>query len=521
MKTKKLTTATPKSRRTSILVRLLIVPLIVVILSVGAIGAISSLMTRSSLIDQMKLDGEFLLTQFVSTMENNHNSLEAMNYFVEDNIKNANKTMARDRDNLSNEKLKALAEDLHLDEVNYFSAEGVLLYSNIDTNPGWVMEEGHPLMEFSKGNETILMEEIRKDTVSDNYFKYGALKNPDGTMVQTGINADIINRLTDEFSFQTLVKELADADEIYYALFTNLEHQVEAHSEHERIGLDFSDNQGIISATNENIPSSSKTVYAFSDLPVYDNIYPVVINGETVGAVDMGFSMVNVNNAIRKNITTILLVGLLAIVLLVSILFYTSNYAVKIIRSLNGKLNDMASGDFTVDTDVLKTKNDEFGEIVQAVITMKLSIRNMIENVMAKSQTLAAHSEELSATTLESVKASEDVSHAIEGIARGASEQALNTENGFNTVRSLGVTVDNNGTLITQMSTLASKVNTLKNEGLDIVKELVEKTRVSRDDAQGVHDIIKDTSMSVDQIAISSGMIQNIASQTNLLAPNA
>ncbi|NLB21446.1 MAG: methyl-accepting chemotaxis protein [Clostridium sp.] len=469
----------------------------------------------------MKENGHFTLEEVVSRMENNHNSLETMNYFIDNNINNANRTMARDYDNLSDVKLKAIAEDLNVDALSYFSPEGVIVYSNNPAFIGFKPEADHAITKLMNSNETMDMEDIRKNDTTDDFFKYGALKNPDGSILQTGVNANIINTLTNEFGFQTLVEELAQSDEIYYALFANLDYQVEAHSEVDRVGLDLSQDQGTLSAINSNTPFAEEKVYEVNNKAVYNVAYPVVINGELFGSANLGFSIERVNETIRQNISVIFLSGLFAIILLGSILFFTSNYAIKTINALNGRLNAMASGDFTEDKDVLKTKNDEFGEIVQAVATMKLSIRNMIENVMAKSQTLAAHSEELSATTQESVKASEDVSHAIEGIAHGASEQALNTEKGFDTVKDLGITVDNNGTLISQMTTLANEVNSLKNEGQEIVNELVEKTRVSRENSQDVHGIIKDTSLSVDQIAKASGMIQNIASQTNLLALNA
>lgn len=519
--TQKTRASSPTQKRKSIQTKLLIIPLLVVILSVGTIGAISSYMTKKSLIHQMKDDGQFLLEQMVSRMENNTNSLKAINDSIENNIINANKTMAREYDTLSDTKLKALAQDLNLDEVNYFSPEGILTYSNIPANPGWVMEPGHPLTALFEGNETLLMEDIRKDTVSEDYFKYGAFKNPDGSIVQTGIKANGITELTTEFSIQSLVEDLASTEEIYYALFTNLDYQVDAHSELERIGLDFSKNQGIVSVTDTLTPYSSETVYAFNKKPVYDIIYPAVINGETIGAVDMGFSMENVNKTIRQNLITIFTAGVFAILLLGSILFITSNYALKTIKGLNTLLHAMAMGDFRENTMVLQTKNDEFGEIALAVNSMRGSIRDMVLNVMTKSQTLAAHSQELSATTLQSVKAAEEVSHAIEDIARGSSEQALDTENGFETVKDLGSSVKNNGTLIAHLGELAKEVYNLKNEGQGIIKDLVAKTQLNMEDAKDVQLVIKETNQSVDKISKASGMIQNIASQTNLLALNA
>lgn len=511
-----------KNKKTSIKVQLLIIPVIVMIASIVATGAISSYMMKNSMIHQMQDDGEFLLEQFVQRLENNSTSLDLINTSIENDIRKAAKSVARNSGSLSNEQIAQIAEDLNIHELNYFNNELVLTYSNIPANLLWEPDTDHPISLLAKGNDQEMIEAIREDSVSGDHVKYGAFKNPDGSIVQAGINANYINDLTGQFSYQKLVEDLAANEEIVYALFIDPDLKAAAHSNTERIGIDLSDDSGAISAVKEGEPYSSEFTYSVGNVPVYDLVYPVVINGENIGAVNIGFSMENVNSAIAKNILMSAVTGIIAILLLGFILFFTSNYALKTINKLKLQMNAMALGDFTVDNaDNIQVKNDEFGEISDSVNKMKLSVRTMIESVMDKSQSLSAHSQELSATTNQSVKASDEIARAIEDIAHGSSSQAADTETGFNTVKDLGDLVENNSLNINELNSSTIMVNTLKDEGIELIRDLLDKTNSNIAFSQQVNSIIIDTSMSAEKISDASEMIKSIASQTNLLALNA
>ncbi|MGO1653237.1 hypothetical protein [Senegalia sp. (in: firmicutes)] len=349
-----------KSKKGSIKVRLLVIPIIVIILSIFAIGAVSSLMVRNSLISQMKENGEFLLKQFSSRIEDNTNSLDVINDSIENDIINASKVIEGEGDELTNEKITRLAEDLNITEINYFDENSMIIYSNIAENINWQPDSDHALFSFASGNETELIEDIREDAVSGDFVKYGAIKTSNGRMIQAGINANYINDLTKEFGYQKLIDDLATNEEITYALFIDNDLKASAHSNKDRIGTDLSDDKGAISAIKDQEIFSNEYTYDVGNVPVYDMVYPVVIDGEQLGAVNIGFSMENVKSAIKRNITTIAIGGLLVILILGFILYYTANYAIKAINKLKVQMNTMADGDFTIDQVKDKSiKNDD------------------------------------------------------------------------------------------------------------------------------------------------------------------
>lgn len=532
---------------------MLIIPIIVVVLSVVAIGLISTTSSKKALLSEMASNSEFILRECIERMEDNAYSLAVINNDIEEDIRKAAnmvqmlenldgvqstvnlqetneleetgeaeevQEILQAKGKLSNETITQLANSLEVSELNYIDSSGTIIFSNFPENLGVVLDADHPLTIFRNSNDTEMMEEIRESTTTEGDYKYGAIKISNGATIQAGIEANYINDLTEQFSYQKLIESLAEDEEVVYALFINNDLMVTADSSNQWIGVDISDDEGTVNTIKNGIMNAEERNDTGES--IYDIVYPVVINGEKMGAINIGFSMENVNSAIYTNMITIFTAGIISILLLGSILFLTSNGAIKVINDLKKQMNLMALGDFSnnLPKDLLG-KKDELGEIALSVDAMQLSIRNIIREVMDDSQAVAAHSEELTATTYETSAAVDEVARAIQEIAQGASNQAMDTEQGFNSVLDLGNAVVNNSTYMENLNESIRKVNELKNDGLELIKDVVEKTDLNMKSSKEVHDIIKDTSQSAGKIVTASEMIRNIADQTNLLALNA
>lgn len=507
--------------RFSIKIRLLLIPIIIVLISIIGIGVISSYNARESLLNEMSNNGHFFLGEFIDRLDNNAQAMDVVNNTIEEDIRIAFNLTTNLGDELNNDSLTRLAEGLMVDQINYYNPEGVIIYTNIPEYMGWEADENHSLYTFFNSGEEEIMEEIRADTVSNVYYKFGVTKLPNGDFIQVGINADHIHSLTEQFSYQTLIDDLATTEGIMYALFTNTNFQVTAHSMEEPIETDLSEDPGTVAAITNGVPYSSE--YLLEDeIPVLDIVYPAVINDELVGAVNIGFSMEGINSAIQRNILIVAISGIVAILLIGIILFTSSNYAIKIVNKLKEQMGFMAKGDFSRDIpeDILK-KNDEFGEISQSVYAMQNAMRNVIKNVLDKSQMVAAHSEELTATTEESSSVANEISEVIENIATGASEQSKNTEDGYESITELGKSVEENVDNLQYLNNSIEKVDTLKNEGSELMDKVVENNNMGEKAAIRINEVVNNTNKSAEEIAVASEMISSIAEQTNLLALNA
>ena len=506
----------------SIRVRLLVIPVILVILTITGIGTVSTLNTRRNILEEMSRNGQILLQEIEGRIEDNARSLEVINENIEKEIRVGASFAASIKDELTDGRISQLARDLQLGELSYFSPEGEVIYSSKPRLVGWKPEVGSALYNFFQSDEKEFMDDIGSGEEAEGQYKYGTIRLLDGSFVQGGINVNVYNRLTEEFSYLTLMKELATSEEIVYALFIDKDMKAIAHSESDRVGLDLSEDPGAISAIVEGEPYASEYLFGDEKIAVYDLVYPVIINGEQVGAVNIGLSMDDVNAAIRENMMTIVIAGVIGILVLATVLFISSNYAIRIINRLKEYMHYMAEGDFSVSIpEELLNRKDEFGDISQSVSIMQNSVRDIIRDVLDKSQLVAAHSEELTATTYESTKVADEISKAIENIAAGASEQAKDTEQGFDATIELGDAVVNNTNRMEALNQLVEKVNTLKDEGLELVKDLVAKAEISNKSSKEIKEVINTTNNSAEQISVASEMIKSIAEQTNLLALNA
>lgn len=94
-----------------------------------------------------------------------------------------------------------------IDEVNWFSNEGVILYSTEDYE-GMVMDSDHAVWLLLDNNVDYFVEDIRKDIMSEKHFMFLYMKVSDGSVIQLSIDAARLNELTDQFSFENHLQEI-------------------------------------------------------------------------------------------------------------------------------------------------------------------------------------------------------------------------------------------------------------------------------------------------------------------------
>lgn len=172
-------------------------------------------------------------------------------------------------------------------------------------------------------------------------------------------------------------------------------------------------------------------------------------------------------------------------------------------------------------TEKYLNRKDEIGTISKALGTMQRNFITLIRNISDMSQQVASSSEELTATSQQSSVAAEEVAKTIEEIANGANEQAKNTDNGAGNINKLGHLIEQNQVYISDLNDSTKEVHTLKNEGIESLKDLTNRTEQSNLLSKEVNQVIVKTNESAGKIESASQMIKNIADQTNLLALNA
>ena len=149
---------------------------------------------------------------------------------------------------------------------------------------------------------------------------------------------------------------------------------------------------------------------------------------------------------------------------------------------------------------------------------IKQAIANHLEEIM---ETLTKTANELADNSQKSSRVADEIAITIGEIAVGAGEQAKDTIEGAGVIEDLGRNIEKEQTNTIDLKKVTDQINNLKDEGIIILKDLTEKTRMSAEATKHISDTILQTNDSAQEIANASDMIKNIANQTNLLALNA
>ena len=345
----------------------------------------------------------------------------------------------------------------------------------------------------------------------------------ESTEVLLGSVADRLNDgEIDQERYQRIIEDLASNEDVEYAGYIDQDYNYLANSNPDFINSDMSSDSEVVNALSNNLVISRDMEEKVDKTEVLDMIYPVVKNNKTIGALKIGFNYDDLNRAIRGNIRGVAIIGSIAALLIISLLYFVSREVIRVINSLKSDAEMMANGDFSLDVpEEFQAREDEFGEIARANMNMKKSIRNILRDVMTRAEMVAAHSEELTATTHQSELAADELSTVIEEIAHTSTLQAEDVENGSNSMRELNRAMETNNLNIERLNHSTGEVNILKDEGLELIGDLVDKTEEVRDSIQKIGVVIDDTNASAANIAKAIEMIQSISEQTNLLALNA
>lgn len=165
--------------------------------------------------------------------------------------------------------------------------------------------------------------------------------------------------------------------------------------------------------------------------------------------------------------------------------------------------------------------HDELGDLALSLNTLTEQVRGFIRKTLSSSEDMAKASLDLTENSQLTSDAAQEISKAIEEIARGAADQAAETERGAREIDVLAESVSENINQMKNLNSATEQVDALKSEGIAILKDLVSKTKQSGVAISEIYEVIQETDQSATKIEAASQMIKSISDQTNLLALNA
>ncbi|WPC43103.1 methyl-accepting chemotaxis protein [Clostridium sp. JS66] len=506
------------SKSKSIKFKVLIVPLIIIFLVIFSISTLCIFEIKSKLIRQMEVDGTSLAKQISSEMGKNSNSMDLLNSSIETRIKTLGDFIGANPDKVNNEYLLQLSKQFQVDEINVTDSSGKIIYSNLQSSLGSVFDNKHISYVVLTGEKTELMENIRKSRENNNYYKYGYVRKPDGGIVQIGILANTVQKLSTSLETQTLIDELiANNKEIVYSLYIAKDLKIVAHSDKDRIGKTVDDEGSKAAAVQGKV--NAYTYKYKGKIEVYDVAVPVYKNGAHIGAIDIGLSTENVHKTINNMIIITTIIAIIAFAIFSIIMLIVAK---KIINSLNALVKvskKIANGELDNKIEILS--NDEIGILAGSFKSMSDSLKTTIGNLKNEASRVSSMSSDLSNNAEQMAGAADEVTSAVQDVTSGATKQA----------NDLVDVVDNISNLSEELQNIYSKISCVKEssqeteEKAKVGKSQIEILLKSIENIKESFDIVSDKianlNSSVSQVGSITDVINEISEQTNLLALNA
>lgn len=264
--------------------------------------------------------------------------------------------------------------------------------------------------------------------------------------------------------------------------------------------------------TNSELYSVGKKQNMISYCPVEDTDWTIAIEAP----------IEEVLKELKAMKSSIIIVQGVVLVLSIMLIYFFGSLLTKPLTIMKDYANRMADSDFTNDiSEELIDRKDEMGQLASSFNDMTGNFRKLILEIKHSANTVASSAEELSEMTKQSSYSSEEVSRVIEEMAKGAMNQAKDTEDGYDKANRLGEIIETEIDHIRELNKASEEVVSVIDEGLGVINNLTDKTNESGKAIKDIFEIIVKTNESSEKIGNASTVIASIAEQTNLLALNA
>lgn len=204
----------------------------------------------------------------------------------------------------------------------------------------------------------------------------------------------------------------------------------------------------------------------------------------------------------------------------VLIILIIRKFIQKPIRKVTNAISTLASKNLTVDKLEVHSK-DEIGMLAMACNELTDSMREMMTTLHAAADEMEQSSTTMNGRTEEISLNVKDITDAITSIANTAGEQAADIERTSEEIGVLEEIATRSEEASKVLADASADIAVVSQEGEDVVNNLFHITQESEQAFSLIFGSIDEINESTNKIGMASGLIQEIASQTNLLSLNA
>jgi methyl-accepting chemotaxis protein len=259
--------------------------------------------------------------------------------------------------------------------------------------------------------------------------------------------------------------------------------------------------------------------YTYKGEAKYMGYAPIASTGWSIGIATPKSEVLAGLSGILKSVSifsvVFLVVGVIFIIIVSRFLTYGIN-------ELKKNVDQISSGDFTSEFKgkYLKSR-DEIGSITRAVEDMQNKIKSMINYIKESAASIEEQTQSLTFVSNQMASSADNVSSAIQDVAKGTGSQAEDLVDISGVVDAFGNEISESVGAFNEITTLSDKIQTTANTSSKDMQSLVQSITKISDTFKEFSDKINtlgDKILKIDEITL---LINNIAEQTNLLALNA
>ena len=231
-------------------------------------------------------------------------------------------------------------------------------------------------------------------------------------------------------------------------------------------------------------------------------------------ASDQGTS--DTNGVVVIYIIMVVVISLIAAV----IAFKLTTYFTGMLDKMTAVANMLRGGDFKVRPRTI-TSTDEFGVVADALAEMRDTINKVLKNILNNAQTVAASSEELTASADQSSQVVQNIAQAINEVAGNNSKQTTAVDTTSAAVQQISASIEQMSTNADIADANAAKASDIANEGGRSIEIAIKQMRKIDEVVQTSADVVNELGEQSKEIGQIVENVSAIAAQTNLLALNA
>lgn len=218
-----------------------------------------------------------------------------------------------------------------------------------------------------------------------------------------------------------------------------------------------------------------------------------------------------------------LMIGIgLGILFLAALTYWYIHKVTLAISKITSAAAVIATGDLDVTIDEkLLSRHDEIGHLSKSFEDMKLNLRAIVLDLLENSTHVNDSASKLTTVAEQASVTADDIGRTVEEIAKGASDQAVDTERGSAQIIEFGGAIESNQRAISHLNEEAKGVIDVVGIGTASMNHLSQQAKKTGEEVKFISEGIVATYNSVSRIKEVSSFIASISEQTNLLALNA